>query len=143
MLRLTGAEFYKVWGKRGFLMSCCALLLLNLFLLCYTTLPGETRPGLSAWKKFQQIITEMTEQEKGVYIGERKEMMDGIGFVEEVLMMQGMSDEMGEAMADQARENNPGVFEQYYELYQSGDYLLLTDYVWQETNLTEELYAEW
>lgn len=143
MLRLTGAEFYKVWGKRGFLMSCCALLLLNLFLLWYTTLPGETRPGLSAWKKFQQIITEMTEQEKGVYIGERKEMMDGIGFVEEVLMMQGMSDEMGEAMADQARENNPGVFEQYYELYQSGDYLLLTDSVWQERNLTEELYAEW
>lgn len=143
MIRLTGAELRKVWGKRGFLLSCIALLTLDLFLLWYAALPGENRPGLSAWRRFQQTINGMSEQEKGEYMQEQMAVMDGIRFVEEILMLQSIPDEAGETMAAQARENHPGIFEQYYELYLSGDYLELTDSPWLELELTEMLYTQW
>lgn len=143
MIRLTAFELEKIWGKKRFLLSCLLLLALDLFLLWYTNLPGEDRAGLAAYKAFQREISDMTEQEKGVFISGMKETIDGISFVQEVLMLQGMSNEMGDTLALQALESAPGVFETYYELYRSGDYLKLTDSLWTEQRLIEELYDEW
>ena len=109
----------------------------------YTNLPGEDRAGLSAYKAFQREISDMTEQEKGILITGMKETIDGISFVQEILTFQGMSGEMGDTLALQAMESAPGVFEAYYEQYQSGDYLKLTDSLWKEQRLIEELYEEW
>ena len=53
MFRLTGFELEKLWGKRRFRLSCLLLLLLELFLMWYTTLPAEGKAGLSAYKAFQ------------------------------------------------------------------------------------------
>ena len=143
MIRLTGFELGKIWGKKRFLLSCLILLALDFFLLWYTNLPGESRAGLSAYKAFQREISDMTETEKGIFITEMKETIDGIGFVQEVLMLRGMSDEMGDTLAAQALEGSPGVFEAYYEMYQSGAYLKLTDSLQKEQRLVEELYKEW
>lgn len=143
MIRLTGFELEKIWGKKRFLLSCLILLALDVFLLWYTSLPGEDRAGLSAYRVFQEEISDMSEPEKGAYIIGLKETLDGVGFVQEVLMFQGMADEMGEALAAQALESAPGVFEAYYDMYQSGDYLKLTDSLWKEQSLIEELYEEW
>ena len=49
MFRLTGFELEKLWGKRRFRLSCLLLLLLELFLMWYTTLPAEGKAGLSAY----------------------------------------------------------------------------------------------
>ena len=143
MIRLTGFELGKIWGKKRFLLSCLILLALDFFLLWYTNLPGESRAGLSAYKAFQREISDMTETEKGIFITEMKETIDGIGFVQEVLMLRGMSDEMGDTLAAQALEGAPGVFEAYYEMYQSGAYLKLTDSLQKDQRLVEELYKEW
>ena len=43
MIRLTGFELGKIWGKKRFLLSCLILLALDFFLLWYTNLPGESR----------------------------------------------------------------------------------------------------
>lgn len=143
MFRLTGFELEKIWGRRRFQLSCLLLVLLELFLLWYTTLPDEGKAGLSAYKAFQGQIAEMSEPEKADYIAQLKEDMDGIALVSEVLMLQGMGSEMGNAFAAQAMESAPGVFEAYYERYQSGEYLKFTDSFWQERSLIEELYGEW
>lgn len=143
MLRQMGFELGKIWGQKRFLSGCLLLLTLNLFLLWYTNLPDETTADLSAYKTIQSELASMTEEEKGAYMKERKETMDGVGFVQEILMLRGISGEMGEAFVSQEMAGRPGVFEAYYELYQSGAYLRYTDSLWQEANLVEELYEEW
>lgn len=143
MFRLAGYELWKIWGGRSFRLSVCVLLLLNLFLLWYGNLPGEDTPPLAAYKAFGRETAGMTQEEKGEYLLVLKETMDGVLFVQEVLGLRGFSGEMGETLAEQAMEEKPGVFEAYYELYQSGEYCRLTDSLWREHALIEELYGEW
>lgn len=143
MFRLTGFELWKIWGRRSFWLAVCALLLLNLFLLWYVSLPGEETPPLSSYRAFGREIAKMSEEEKGEYIVSIKERIDGVFFVQEVLNMQGLSGEMGTVLTRQALQSSPGVFEAYYDLYQSGDYCRFTDSLWKEKALTEELYEEW
>lgn len=143
MIGLTRFELEKIWGRRSFLLSVCLLVLVNGFLLWYTNLPNGIQPELSAYGKFQAEIHGMTEAEKGELISEFKETMDGLRFVEQVLMMQNMGGDMGDTLSDQARAEFPGMFEAYYDVYQSGTYLRFTDSLWQEGQLADALYEEW
>lgn len=143
MLRLAGYELWKILGVRSFRLSVCVLLSLNLFLLWYANLPGEDTPPLAAYRAFGRETAGMTEEETGEYILSLKETVDGILFVQKVLGMRSLSGEMGEVLAAGAMEENPGKFEAYYELYQSGEYCRLTDSLWKESALIEELYGEW
>lgn len=143
MLRLIPFELSKIWRKRSFLLSICVLLSVHLFLLWYTTLPKENRAPLSAWKMLREDLSGMSEAEKGQYIAERKETMDGVCFVGQILAMQSFRNEMGNALAEQELQSHPGVFEKYYELYQSGDYLRYTASPEQEQAFIDEIYAEW
>mgnify|MGYP007098660707 CR=1 FL=1 len=143
MLRLAGFEIGKIWGRRSFLVGICVLLTVNGFLLWYTNLTDGEHPPLSAYRAFCQEISGMTEAEKGAYVSDFKETMDGLRFVEEVLMLQGMSRDMGEALQAQMLAESPGVFETYIDLYQSESYLKFTDSFRQERMLAEELYEEW
>lgn len=143
MLRLIPFELGKIWRKRGFLLAVCALLLAHLFLLWYTSLPGEGEPPLSAYKKLQAELSGKTEGEKGALIGEWKEMVDGVCFVRDILGMQSFQNEMGSILAKQEMEAHPGLFERYNKLYQSGSYLSFTGSLEQEQAFAEEIYEEW
>ena len=110
MLRLTGFELRRIWCRRSFLLGFGALLVLNVFLLWYANLPGEEKPGLSSYKTAQREIAGMSESEKGEWILERKETMDGVSLVQEVLMLRAGDHEMGEMFAEQALEAAPVVF---------------------------------
>lgn len=143
MLRLTGFELRRIWCRRSFLLGFGVLFILNVFLLWYGNLPGEEKPGLASYEKAQSKIAGMSEMEKGEWISGRKEIMDGVGLVQEVLMLRASGNEMGEMFAAQAMEEAPGIFERYYDTYQNGTYLELTDSFWQEKALTDELYEQW
>lgn len=143
MLRLIRFELEKIWHKRSFMLSVCVLLVLNLFILWYTNLPDEETVELSAYKTFQNKISDMSEGEKAEYISALKENIDGVCFVQEVLDLQGLGGEMGEVLARQAIGENPGVFDIYYDLYKSGDYLSFTDSLYKEKDFIDELYGEW
>ena len=143
MFRLTGFELGKIWGRRSFFVGICVLLLINGFLLWYTNLTDGERPPLSAYRVFQEEIFGMTEAEKGAYVSEFKETMDGLRLVEQALMLQGIAGEMGEALRAQIQAESSGVFEAYLDLYQGGAYLRFTDSLWQEGMLADELYEEW
>lgn len=142
MCRLIYYELAKIWRKRSLALSVCVLLILNLFLLWYVNCSNGENVPLSAYKSFQNEIAEMSEIEKGDYISNLKETMDGVCLVQNVLDMQKMQGESGKALAEQEMTANPGVFEKYYKTYQAGSYLHFTDSIWQEKNLIDELYNE-
>lgn len=143
MIRLTGFELGKIWGRRSFLVSLLVLLSLNLFLAWFSGLPDESSYSLSSYRTFQEEIEGMTEAEKASLVTGMKETMEGVCLVQEVLMVRRGGGEMGEELARQTMESRPGVFEQYYGLYQSGGYLKLTDSFEREERLTEELFGQW
>ena len=140
---LTKFEWEKTWGRPGFALSVCALALINLFLLWYSSLPDESTAPLSAHKTFMTEIRDMTEQEKGSFLKSMKETLDGIDFVQNVLMARSISGQMGEALAGQMLEGSPGLFEKYRPLYESGSYLHFTDSFYQEKNLVDAWYDQW
>lgn len=142
MLRLIPFELNKLWRKRSFLLSVCVLLFIHLFLLWYTTLPNEETPPLSAYKTLCAELSGKSETEKDKYISELKEKIDGVCFVRDILAMQSFGSEIGTILANQELEKHPGVFEKYYDLYQSGDYLKFTGSPEQEQSFIEEIYAE-
>lgn len=142
MLRLIPFELGKIWKKRNFLFAMSVLLLLHLFLLWYTTLPSENTAPLSAYRRLQNELSRKNEAEKERYIAKLKETMDGVCFVRDILAMQSFGNEGGSVLAEQEIKNHPGIFEQYYDLYQSGDYLQFSTSLEQEQRFIDEIYSE-
>lgn len=140
MRRLISFELQKIWCKRSFLFSICALLILNIFFLWYTNLGGGSMPELSSYKRFQSDIAEMSGTEKKEYIEDLKQTIDGVSFVRSILAMQ--SSEMGAAFAEQEMNANPRMFEAYYDLYKSEEYLHYTNSLELESTFINELYTE-
>lgn len=140
---LTKYEWEKTWGRPGFALSVFALVLINLFLLWYASLPDEYTAPLSAHRTFMAEIRSMTEPEKGDYLKSLKETLDGIDFVHNVLLARSISGEMGEALTSQMLETSPGRFEKYQPLYESGEYLHFTDSFYQEKALVDAWYDQW
>ncbi|MCI8668592.1 MAG: hypothetical protein HFI34_03550 [Lachnospiraceae bacterium] len=141
-MRLIPFEVSKIWRKRSFLLSMCILFLIHLFLLWYTSLPNEKTAPLSAYKRLQTELSGKNETEKEKYIAGLKEKIDGVCFVQNILAMQSLNDEMGNILAEQELQNNPGVFEKYYDLYQLGDYLKYTVSLEQEQMFIDEIYRQ-
>ena len=140
MLRLTVFELQKIWGRRNFLFSACLILLLNLFLLWYTGLSSGNTPEPASYRSFAADLQGLSEKEKHAFVTERKELMDGIQHVQTVLAME--QSEIGAMFAEQERNEHPGVFEAYFDCYQSGEYLRYTDSLEREISLTDEMYEE-
>lgn len=142
MIRLTRFELGKIWGKPSFLLSMVILLIVNLLLLLYVNLPDSETPSLSANKVLVNDLLKMNDEERFEYIRELEEKVEGLRFVRDVLNMQGLSSEMGEILAEEEMKRRPGVFEQYYELYQQGDYLIYTETLEKEWLLIQTFFAE-
>lgn len=142
MLRLIPFELKKIWQKRSFALSVCALLIVHLFLLWYTSLPDEETPPLSAYRTIQTELSGKNETEKENYIANLKKTIDGICCLHDILAMQSLNSEMGNILAQQELQNNPGVFESYYDLYQTGGYLKFTGSLELEKVFIDEIYEE-
>lgn len=142
MIRLTFFELSKIWKKRSFMFSAILLLFINVFLLWYTALSDGTTPPPSAYKAVWQDLSMMSDVEKSVYIDELYETVSGVTFVRDVLNMQALSGEMGASLAEQEMQKNPQIFEKYYDLYLSEDYLKYTESLEQEKVLIQELFKE-
>lgn len=143
MARLIPFELQKIWHRRSFVLSICTLLLIHVFLLVYTSLPDEGTPPLAAYKSLQNELFGMSEDEKKDYMTGMKERLDGVSFVRDILAMQSFGNKMGSTLAEEELRDHPGVFEAYYDLYESGEYLEFTESYEQEKALIEEVYEEW
>lgn len=142
MIKLIPFELGKIWGKRSFQIFTWVLLALNLFLAWYLNLPKENVPPLSAYKAVCADISGMPENDKLRFIAGLKERIDGVILVSDIINIESRGDDAGAALAKQMKEENPGVFHQYLDIYNSGDYLTYTDSLYQEKALLDELFAE-
>lgn len=143
MARLIPFELQKLWRRRSFVLSVCTLLLIHVFLLIYTSMPGEGTAPLSAYRRLWNELSAMNEDEKGDYLTGLKERMDGVSFVRDILAMQSFGSEMGNVLAEEELRDHPGVFEVYYDLYESGQYLEFTESLEQEKDMIDGVYEEW
>lgn len=133
-------ELKKIWNKKSFVFITCLLLIINIFFLWYTNLENEKRPSLSSYKMFQTEILNMSESEKEEYVKKLKKDIDGIYFVIDILNMQ--KNEIGSSFVEQELNEKPGVFETYYKIYKSGNYLHFTSSLEQEQVFINEIYNE-
>ena len=140
MYRLLSYELRKVWLRRGFLFAAVMLLLADIFFLWYTNPDDGKSPGLRAYKMFSEDISGMTEAEKSSFVRELKETADGVSFVIRILAMQ--KGAVGAQFAEQELCENPGLFEAYYDLYESGEYLRYSDSPEAEFAFINEMYEE-
>lgn len=140
MWSLIYFELKKIWNKKSFVFITCLLLIINIFFLWYTNLENEKRPSLSSYKMFQTEILNMSESEKEEYVKKLKKDIDGIYFVIDILNMQ--KNEIGSSFVEQELNANPRVFETYYEIYKSGNYLHFTSSLEQEQIFINEIYNE-
>ena len=140
MVRLALFELSKVWRRRAFVLSALALLAVNVFILWYSSLGGPSAPGLASYKRLHADISGMSGEEKHAYVGKLRETVDGVTFVENVLLLRASG--MGEQFAEQELAENPGVFEKYYDIYTSGAYLRYTDSLAAEKAFIDRIYGE-
>lgn len=140
MWSLIYFELKKIWNKKSFVFITCLLLIINIFFLWYTNLENEKRPSLSSYKMFQTEILNMSESEKEEYVKKLKKDIDGIYFVIDILNMQ--KNEIGSSFVEQELNENPGIFETYYKIYKSGNYLHFTSSLEQEQIFINEIYNE-
>ena len=140
MWSLIYFELKKIWNKKSFVFITCLLLIINIFFFWYTNLENENKPSLSSYKMFQTEILNMSESEKEEYVKKLKKDIDGIYFVIDILNMQ--KNEIGSSFVEQELNENPGVFETYYEIYKSGNYLHFTSSLEQEQVFINEIYNE-
>jgi len=140
MCSLIYFELKKIWNKKSFIFITCLLLIINIFFLWYTNLENEKKPSLASYKMFQTEIFYMSESEKEEYVKKLKKDIDGIYFVINILNMQ--KNEIGSSFVEQELNENPGVFENYYEIYKSGNYLHFTPSLEQEQIFINEIYNE-
>lgn len=140
MWSLIYFELKKIWNKKSFVFITCLLLIINIFFLWYTNLENEKKPSLSSYKIFQTEILNMSESEKEEYVKKLKKDIDGIYFVIDILNMQ--KNEIGSSFVEQELNANPRVFETYYKIYKSGNYLHFTSSLEQEQIFINEIYNE-
>ena len=140
MARLALFELAKVWRRRAFLLSALALMAVNVFILWYVNLAGPSAPGLTAYKRLCTDLSGMSEEEKHAYVGRLRETIDGVAFVDNILLLRASG--MGEQFAEAQLAENPGVFEKYYDLYASGAYLRYTASLTAEKAFIDGLFRE-
>lgn len=139
MHRMTYYELKKIWGNKSFILAMCVAIILNLFMLWYTNLGKEDNASLNSYKALSRDIASLSEDDKNEYITDLKETMDGVELVQQVISMRGNGNEQ---FVDQLINENPGAFEKYYDVYESGEYLKYTDSLWSESTFINEIYEE-
>lgn len=142
MIKLILFELDKLCRKRSFILAMAGLLLVNVFLLWYTSLPDSTTPGLSAYKALLKDLEPLSEEDKQTYIQTLYEDIQGIQLVNDVQNYQAAGNDMGEVLAKQAMADNPGVYEKYHKDFLQGDYLHYTDSLAREYALIGEIWEE-
>lgn len=142
MRKLAFFEFNKLWKKRSFRVTLIALLLINIFLLWYTNLSDGTTPEPASYKALQQDISGMSEKEKEAYLEKLYQDIKGNQIVNDVLNCRASSPELGAKLAEQVMNENPGVFEAYYDDFMNQAYLKYTNSLEQEAAFLTEVYEE-
>lgn len=67
------AELERVWKKKSYLCMFAIAMALQIFVLWYSCFYQENERPLSEYKKINTALSDMTEEEKGAYLSQKKQ----------------------------------------------------------------------
>lgn len=120
MMRLFSAELRKVWQSRFFLLSFAVLLAVNLFLLWFGTGHTPSSAPSQAYRTLTQQLSGMTMQEMDTFLHEELARAEALTHIDGIVRMEAYNNGKKD---EQMRETYAADFEQYGDLYQTGDFL--------------------
>ena len=132
---LIAAELRKVWRSRFFLLAFCVLLAVNLFLLWFGT--GHTPGNVSAaaYGTLEREISGMSMQEMDAFLHAALARTQGLTRIAGVLREEAWT---GGKQSENLRAEYAADFENYYDLYTSGNFLHYGETLSQEYRFYEK-----
>lgn len=140
MIRLFRAEFSKVWSNRFFVFSLLVLLTTNFCLLWFNTRNLPNAMPASAYRQMSFEIRDMSMEEIGEHLNDRLIYFKSLATIENILRYEAMQ---GGQISETLRENNAGVFEDYYDEYLKEDRLGYTGSLVLDYRFVKEILAEY
>lgn len=132
------SELRKLWKKKSFLTLLAFLLACNVGLQILQD-RREVIPT-NAYRAFDKTLKSMSEQEKEDYIQGYYERVKGLCLVEQVQNMQAAKSEQSTRLIKQLLSGNKGVYQNYYEEWKEGGYLIYCTTLDEEEVFAEEIY---
>lgn len=137
-MKLLRSELHKIWGQRIFALCLAVLTAANLFLLYTGTKPGEHRADAAAYRAVAKDLQGLSTQEQQALIGEKQELVYGVLQIEQLLAYSADGGYAGVNL----REEYAELFDQYEEIYRSGEYDLYTGDLRTDYYLLSQIKAE-
>lgn len=137
MYRLTVFELSKVWGKKIFWTILTVLLVLNLFLLWYTTdVKGNISP--QSYHMLMNDLQTKTEREKEVFLNAQYEKATAYRIIEQVKSIEAEQGDASSLIIETLKQEHPGFYEKYINNYNPKEKPLYT----QNYSLEEAFFSE-
>lgn len=128
-------EIERIWKKKSYLLMLFSVIVLQIFILWYSGMYSSNDAPLSGYRKLNEELLAMSEQEKAEYLAEEKELMDAMLFEEKSQMYLSQDTELGKAYQEMVLKQNMDYYNKYIDLYMSGKYLKYTDNLEDESDL--------
>lgn len=128
-------ELERIWKKKAYLLLVFTVIVLQIFILWYSGTYRSKDTPLSGYRKLNEELSAMSEQEKAKYLAEEKELMDAMLFEEKSQMYLSQDTELGKAYEERVLKKNMDYYNEYLDLYLSGKYLKYTDNLENESAL--------
>lgn len=136
-------ELERIWKKRSFIFVVLLILVLQLYLLWYTTIHNSENIPLSGYKKINETLQGMTYEEKEKFFEDELRLMEAMFFEEKSIMYLSFDNELTERYQEKVLDDRMDYFNENYDMYMSGDYLRFTDNLEHEDKLIQKAYEEY
>lgn len=123
-MKLFKAELYKVWSSVYFRVILLILIVGNLFLIWTQTNVQVDSEEKQAWKQVGKQLSDMSMEERGIFIGQAFDRIDALYTIDTIL---GMEDSVDPAYFSELKKNHQNAFDMYLDEYTRGDYLTYMD----------------
>lgn len=142
MNQLIHYEFCKIWLKRRVHIFLAVFLLLNVAFLWYSTRETYETPSPAYYKKLNNILSSMSNEEKYQYIINLDEMNKAIVCMETLSMLENSDEEGRKEYANEYRAENEELLNKYHDTWIAGDYLEYGNTIEQQENIVSNYLSE-
>lgn len=137
MWYMIAGELQKIWKRKAFLIILFVMIAANIIMLFYSNLQTEIPDN--AYKKFDSALKKMPEKDRENYINEYAEKIEGLVFIENINLFAAHNPENGNEIAESMRNQNPELYDKYYNDWESKNYALYTDDIFVESSFIQDI----
>ena len=137
MWYMVMSELLKLWKRKSFLMMLFVIVVANIAMLFYNNLQTDIPDG--AYRKFDNHLQKMSENEKKEYIREYVEKIEGLMFIENINVFAAGKLENRSEIVESMKSQNPQLYDKYYNDWKNKNYSLYTKDLWGESDFIEKV----